>query len=269
MNILERQMVDHLRRMREEYHLIGIKTEFEGEGARMEELFRLKEITMAAGVPITLKIGGAEALTDLRNGRTIGAEKIVAPMVETEFAVKKFMDMFEKVFPTEEGYDTVPCINVETITGSEHFQKMTELDEFPRVGEVVIGRVDMTRSLGLTYMDLNSEPVYEACARIFQKTKEVDPSKECVMGGISNFEAFDFLKRFGPGIVDAYELRKAIYQVTDGWEKNAKAGLMMGYEFEMLWYTYKQRYYSEIASEDKQYWEKITRNYKNMEAALK
>ena len=47
MNLLERQMADHLRRMREEYHLIGIKTEFEGEGARMEELFRLKEITMA------------------------------------------------------------------------------------------------------------------------------------------------------------------------------------------------------------------------------
>lgn len=268
MTELERKMTDHLRQMREEYNLIGIKTEFEGEGARMDELFRLKEITAAADIPIILKIGGAEALTDLRNARTIGAKKIVAPMVETEFAVQKFMDMFEKVFPAEEGHDTIPCINVETITGSQHFQKMTELEAFAKIGEVVIGRVDMTRSLGLTYADLNTNPVYEACARIFQKAKEVDPSKECVMGGISNFEAFDFLKRFGPGIVDAYELRKAIYKVTDGWENVAKRGLMKGYEFEMMWYTYKQNYYSGIAAEDKQYWDKITRNYKNMEAAL-
>ena len=261
-------MTDHLRRMREEYSLIGIKTEFEGESARMEELFRLTEITMAAGVPITLKIGGAEALTDLRNARTIGASKVVAPMVETEFAVTKFMDMFEKVYPQAEGHDTIPCINVETITGSVHFHKMAELAVFPRIGKVVIGRVDMTRSLGLAYADLNSDPVYSACARIFLKTKEMDPSKECVMGGISNFEALDFLKRFGPGVVNAYELRKAIYGVSDGWEKNARVGLMLGYEFEMMWYTYKQQYYSGIASEDKQYWEKITRNYKNMEAAL-
>ena len=268
MTTLERKMTDHLKQMREEYNLIGIKTEFEGEGARMDELFRLKEMTMNAGVDIVLKIGGAEALTDLRNARTIGAKKVVAPMVETEFAVQKFMDMFAKVFPADEGHDTIPCINVETITGSQHFQKMIELEAFPRVGEVVIGRVDMTRSLGLTYADLNSEPVYEACARIFQKVKEVAPSKECVMGGISNFEAFDFLKRFGPGIVDAYELRKAIYHVAEGWEKAAKVGLMKGYEFEIMWYTYKQNYYSAISTEDLQYCEKIKRNYHNMEAAL-
>lgn len=264
----ERKMVDHLTEMREQYNLIGIKTEFEGEGARMEELFRLKEITMATGVPITLKIGGGEALTDLRNARIVGANKIVAPMIETEFSAKKFMDLFERIFPTEDGHDTVPCINVETITGCEHFEKITQLDCFSKIGEVVIGRVDMTRSLGLTYADLDSDPVYQACSHIFKTTKTVSPGKECVMGGISGFRALESIKRFGEGIVDAYELRKAIFAVRNDSEETAKIGLMKGLEFEMMWYAYKRQYYTGISMEDEQYWNKISNNYARMKAAL-
>ena len=67
MTALERKMTDHLKQMREEYNLIGIKTEFEGEGARMDELFRLKEMTMNAGVDIVLMIAAPRPIPNILN----------------------------------------------------------------------------------------------------------------------------------------------------------------------------------------------------------
>ena len=73
MNNVEKKILSLLRHMRDEYGLIGVKGEFEAEGARLEDLLRLKDIASAANLELIIKIGGCEAITDMRHARSAGA----------------------------------------------------------------------------------------------------------------------------------------------------------------------------------------------------
>ena len=99
MNDLEKKMVNILSDLRENHHVIGIKAEFEAEGTRLEEALRLKEIVTKAGLELTIKIGGCEAIKDMFDAKVIGVGTIVAPMIETAYAMKKFVNAARFVFP--------------------------------------------------------------------------------------------------------------------------------------------------------------------------
>ena len=91
MNLLEQQMCDTLKDLKENHHVWGVKAEFEAEGTRLEEAMRLKEVVTKAGLDLTIKIGGCEAIKDMLDARTIGVKAIVAPMVESSYALKKYV----------------------------------------------------------------------------------------------------------------------------------------------------------------------------------
>ena len=105
MNKIEKKIYETLIDLKENHHVIGVKAEFEAEGTRMEEALRLKEIVTKAGLELTIKIGGCEAIKDLFEARTIGVNTIVAPMIETPYAFKKFVNATKYVFPQEEWND--------------------------------------------------------------------------------------------------------------------------------------------------------------------
>src|SRR3989338_7208854 len=65
MNDLENKMVESLINLRDKHGVIEVKAEFEAEASRMNELMRLKEVADKAGLGLVLKVGGAEAITDM------------------------------------------------------------------------------------------------------------------------------------------------------------------------------------------------------------
>ena len=67
MNTREFKCVKILTDLIENEGLVGIKTSFEDEGATFHETIRLKEICNQARTKITLKIGGPEAVRDLKD----------------------------------------------------------------------------------------------------------------------------------------------------------------------------------------------------------
>ena len=91
MNELERKMVLQLEDLCQNHHVIGVKAEFEAEGTRLEEAMRLKDVVSSAGLDLTIKVGGGEALRDMYEARVIGVERVVGPMIESAYALHKFL----------------------------------------------------------------------------------------------------------------------------------------------------------------------------------
>ena len=209
MNLLERKMVDALKDLSENYAVNGVKAEFEAEGTRLEEALRLKEVVMKAGIGLTIKIGGCEALRDMYECRTIGVQRIVAPMIESAFALKKFISASRLAFPDDEREEIKFAANIETITGCHNIESMLELPEISHLSGIVMGRVDLTGSLGLSREDINTKQIFDITKELFIISKKKG-LENAIGGGVSAY-SLPFFRDLPAGSIDRYETRKVIF----------------------------------------------------------
>ncbi len=265
MNRLELRMVDALIDLKENHHVIGVKAEFEAEGTRLEEALRLKEVSMKAGLGLTLKIGGAEALRDMYECRVIGAERIVAPMVESAYALHKFLLASKLGFPEDEQEHVLLSINVETVQSLQAFPEMLALPEISELDGIVFGRVDFTGSMWKFREDVNGEKVLKMASDCFVQAKS--KKLQCGIGGGVSAESLPFFRQLAPGHLDYYETRKVLFGCPGGLNSNASAGILKAVGFELLWLNNKRDYYSLIAKEDDERIGMLERRYKSLIAA--
>lgn len=115
MNILENKMINTLIDLKENHSITALKAEFEDEGTSIEETLRLKEMSNQVGLDLTIKIGGCGALKDMHDAKEIGVNSIVAPMIESAYAMKKFVRASKLAFSESERKKTSFFINIETI----------------------------------------------------------------------------------------------------------------------------------------------------------
>lgn len=249
MNKLEKRMVDVLKDLKENHQVVGVKAEFEAEGTRLEEALRLKEIVTKAGLELTIKIGGCEAIKDMYDARAIGVSQIVAPMIESPYALKKYLSAVKLAFPQEERETVSFLINIETIDGYRRFSDMLSIPELGQLKGIVFGRVDMTGSLGMSREEVNSPEMLKIAERLFMQAKE--KSLECVIGGGVSKELLAFIGQLPPGFVDRYETRKVIFQCPEVPDENAEKGILKAVGFELMWLKNKRDFYGIIYEEDR------------------
>lgn len=248
MNIIEREMVEVLKVLRDEYGVFEIKAEFEAEGSRIEEMMRLKDITSKVDLPIILKIGGVEAITDIYNGLSIGVKGIIAPMAETPFAVSKFLNSIETFVAEDNREDVDFAINIETQTAYENLDKIFALDKLSLLYGITIGRVDMVGSMGYDRSKVDGEEISTLCRSIFRKARE--KNLKTGLGGAISTESIGVIQSLmDDHLIDKYETRKVVF-TADAIRKNPEAGILKAIEFELLWLKSKRRYYSRIKTED-------------------
>jgi len=260
MNSLERKMVDVLKDLRDNHAVNGVKAEFEAEGTRLEEALRLREVVTKAGLGLTIKIGGCEALRDMYECRTIGVERIVAPMIESAFALKKFILATRMAFPEDERKDMMFAVNIETITGCQNFDNMLNLPEAHDLDGIVMGRVDLTGSLGMSRDDINGRRIFDITKELFVKSKT--KGLENAVGGGVSADSLPFFRELPPGTIDRYETRKVIFKCPEALADNADKGILKAVGFELLWLRNKRDYYHAISQEDAQRLQMLEKRYR-------
>jgi len=263
MNTLEKKMVETLIDLRENHHVLGIKAEFEAEGTRLEEALRLKEVVTRAGLDLTIKIGGCEALKDMYDARTIGVNAIVAPMIETPYALKKYIQSTKLAFPEDEREDISFLINVETITGFNNVDAMLEMPEAKDLTGIVLGRVDMTGSMGLTREDINSDQIFEIADVLAMKALEYN--KKLIIGGGVSAYSLPFFKKLPQNSLYKFETRKIIFDAQKALaDNNADKGILKAVGFELMWLKNKRDFYQMIYQEDAQRLIMLESRYKKL-----
>lgn len=261
MNAVEREMVEVLLDLKDNYYVEGIKAEFEAEGTRLEEAMRLKDVLSAAGLGLTLKLGGCEAVRDMYEARVLGVSRIVAPMIESPFALKKFLNAASLAFSEDEREHVKFAVNIETQTAVNVIDEIFALPEIKELDGVVIGRTDLCLSKGMSKDEINSDIIFGITRGILAKAKEL--GLETAVGGGVSAHSLPFFRNLPEGYLDRYETRKVIYTCPHAFGDQAEQAILKGLYFELLWLKNKRDFYGMIHNEDVARIRVLESRYKN------
>lgn len=250
MNSLEYQMVDILRELKEKHAAVSVKAEFEAEGTRLEELLRLKETCMVAGVGLTLKIGGCESVRDMFEARTVGVNYLVAPMVESPHALRKYLQAVNKVFTPEERQNIEILCNIETVSASNNLEEMLKISESSTLQGIVIERVDLCFSLGLDDQSINNKEINQLVLETIKKAKK--RKLLCVVGGGVSAHSLPFFRSIPKGYLNRYETRKVCFSCPEALNNAPEKGILKALGFELLWLKNKVSFYKGVSLADEQ-----------------
>lgn len=234
-------LVDQLRALNVKYNVVGVKQSFEDEGVLVSDVITMRRLTDIAGMQLSIKIGGCEALSDIHNCVRIGSDKIVAPMIETEFALQKFIESVADI------KNIKFYINIESRMAIEQLDKILESPSSKLLSGIVIGRSDLTKSYGLSKSNTDSKEIYNIIYQALQKIKSYNITT--LMGGNLSLKSIEFIQLLhSQQLLDYIETRNLILKLTNDNVHildNAVEELLI---FESNWLKYKSEYYNKLAS---------------------
>src|SRR5579872_4245370 len=125
--------------------IVSLKGEFEAEGLSRDSVAAEAAFAARKGLPYLVKIGGCEAKSDMRFLLKQGIRSIVAPMIESAFAMSKYQAMLP-----DGGFDHIGA-TIETVDAVQRIEAI--LDAGEKLTEVTVGRSDLTASYGGSGVD--------------------------------------------------------------------------------------------------------------------
>jgi hypothetical protein len=188
-------------------------------------------------------------MRDLMEAKQIGVEYVIAPMIESPYALSKYIDAKNIVFTEDEQQDTSFLFNMETETAFNHISELVEMSTADNGADgIVFGRVDFTLSTGRHRDDINSDDITDFCVKTSEALKS--SGQDFVVGGGVSIDALDALRRIRGIYLSRFETRKVIFDAASLEGENLEKGLVEAVHFELLWLLNKREYYSSIEQED-------------------
>lgn len=224
------------------YGCNAIKISFEDEGALLNEITSMRTLTASLDIELSIKVGGCEAKRDILDCIYLGCDSIVAPMIESSFAITKFIKSLETY-----NYKGKKGLNIETINAYDNFDSIKE--NLKDIDFVTFGRVDFISSLNKDRDFAETDQVYDYVHDIFTKTKEIN--KLCFLGGAISIKSKDFIEKLiKDNLLDKFETRYVIFDVKLIDINNLDKLLYYANLFEVEWLKYISERYSQLAFKD-------------------
>ncbi|KPA16890.1 HpcH/HpaI aldolase/citrate lyase domain protein [Candidatus Magnetomorum sp. HK-1] len=176
LELLKKQILE----LSQSYGLISLKGGTEWEDMNYDEIAFLNSLGVPK-IPSTIKIAGAEARVDIRNLKEIGVGVILGPMIESSYALEKFVTTVSEIYKTSKQQPTL-AINIETINAVKNIDSIVTNSYFKEIDMVVIGRLDLSLSAGETNVD--HPKVTDLTNQIIDKVQE--HGKNVSIGGFVN-----------------------------------------------------------------------------------
>ena len=220
----------------------GVKVSFEDEGALLNEIVTMRYLTASNGLELAVKIGGCEAKRDIVDAMNVCTDCIVAPMVESEFALRKFSDSLKQYrFTKKRG------INIETQLSVDNVGEMA--NGFDSIDFVTFGRSDFACSIGKTRNSVDTDRVFESVEKVFMVARSQNIG--CYLGGSISSNTKDFILRLiNKNLLDKFETRYAIYDVSKIDMEQYDTLIRKAKLFEIEWIRYISNRYAELKDKD-------------------
>ena len=241
------QLINELKDLKN-YGVVGIKQSFEDEGVLFDDVVKMKRICDSVGAYISVKIGGCEAISDINNCLLLDVNGIVAPMVESEFALQKFVEAVITNIDIDKRDNINFYINVESKTAYENLDKILSSPSSKLLTGVVVGRSDLTKSFGYGKQDVVSKDMCNIVTDILKQCK--DYGFKTLMGGNIGSSSINFIKQLHKDkLLNNIETRNVIMDLSKININNLDNLIKKALFFESKWLNYKAEYYNKIGNE--------------------
>jgi 4-hydroxy-2-oxoheptanedioate aldolase len=222
--------------------VIGMKQSFEDEGVLLNDVVAFKRVTEICGLQSFVKIGGCEAKSDLYNCIRMGINGVISPMVETPFALDKFITMMKDYPNRADSY-----VVIESKTAYENIDSILENGQGHLKG-IIVGRSDFSKSYNLNKSEVDSSFIYDKVEDILTKAKRY--SYITTMGGNVSTRSTKFVKdTFTKGLLDRIETRNVVIGLNKSNIVNIDNNIQKALDFEIEWLQYKLSISSKLSAD--------------------
>ena len=206
--MFNKEIIEVLKNLKNNFGAAALKASFEDEGVTNEDLVDLILLSGRADIPVMVKIGGCEANSDIEKCIRHGVSGLVAPMVESTFAVSKFLDSVESRL---ENNDLKVFVNFETVNACKNSKKILDTHS-QRLDGIVVGRSDLSKSMGLGKKNVDDNVVIELVSSALKEAKKHNLTT--TMGGtISTKSVSNIKKLYKAGLLDKFETRAVVFNL--------------------------------------------------------
>lgn len=219
-------------------NIIGIKQSFEDEGALPVDVLVAKQLATISNKIINLKIGGCEALSDMMFADSNNIDGVVAPMIESKFALKKYINASKQ-------FNFKRYFNVETVDCVNNIHDILSSNDVSFLSGIIIGRSDLCGSIGLGKSNVDNTVISDMVIQVARKAKS--KNLKVMIGGYLSTKSIPMIKSMSKdGILDGIETRNIIIDTTDldTIESDIKSAL----KWEMHWMQYKSDKYLSLSN---------------------
>ena len=159
----------------------GVKQSTEDEGSSFDDISLMRKITKKIGLNLNVKIGGCEAKNDIFFCKRTKVDGIVAPMVESKYALQKFIQC------AGVNKKNLLFMNFETNLAIKNLKNIISSESFKSIDGIIIGRSDLSGSMNKKKNYVNSKRIFQIAENCYKQiVKKVNRKINLKMGRFYN-----------------------------------------------------------------------------------